>query len=144
MSPFGPNKRATLLIPSGPDHDLNRKHLFILLTNSIPDADTGADKVLLVSVSSVPTNGSYYDDTCVIKAGQHDFIVRDSFVFYAKARIEETNTLMRGIANRTFIAKPLLDLSVMDQVCQGLYYSKHVTPIIQNFYQRACDLSIDQ
>lgn len=144
MRLFEPTKRATLLIPSGPDRDLNRKHLFILLTNPTPDADTGTDKVLLVSVSSVPANGLYYDDTCVIEAGQHDFIVRDSFVLYAKARIEEKDALIRGITNGTFIAKPLLDPSVVDQVCQGLYYSKHVKPSVLDFYQRACDLTIGQ
>lgn len=144
MRPFKPTKRATLLIPSGPNHDLNRKHLFILLTNPIPNANTDTDEVLLVSVSSVPANGVYYDDTCVINAGAHDFIKRDSFVFYAKARIEEKDALIRQITSGTFIAKPLLDPSVVNEVCQGLYYSKHVKPSVLDFYQRACELAIGQ
>lgn len=34
MSVFLPLRRATLLVPSGPQSDVDRKHLFILLTNA--------------------------------------------------------------------------------------------------------------
>lgn len=52
MSLFLPLKRATLLIPSGPESDKDRKHLFILL-NDPHDDESGKACVLMVSLSTV-------------------------------------------------------------------------------------------
>lgn len=52
MSLFLPLRRATLLVPSGPDNDPDRKHLFVLLTDPVDDA-TGVKSVLMVSLFSI-------------------------------------------------------------------------------------------
>lgn len=49
MSLFLPLKRATLLIPSGPQGDPHRKHLFILLTDPYAD-EVGKPFVLSFAV----------------------------------------------------------------------------------------------
>ena len=50
MSLFVPFKRATLLIPSGPVHDSERKHLFVLLTDPIEAPNYEGKQVLLVNI----------------------------------------------------------------------------------------------
>ena len=67
MSLFIPVKRATLLVPSGPQGDSFRKHLFILLTHPYDDG-TGAKFILMVSISTIKT-GLPYDPTCILYAG---------------------------------------------------------------------------
>ena len=73
MSRFLPLRRATLLIPSGPRTDPNRKHLFILLTDPTVDA-AGRSFVLMVSLSTVRA-GVPHDPTCILYAGDHPFEV---------------------------------------------------------------------
>ena len=85
MSLFLPLKRATLLIPSGPQGDQDRKHLFILLTD--PHADqAGKNCVLMVSLSTVRP-GMPHDPTCILYAGDHPFVKHESYVVYQKARL---------------------------------------------------------
>ena len=91
MRLFLPYRKATLLIPSGPDHDPERHHLFVILTDPQPDSNT----VLLVSLSTL-RRALPHDATCVIAAGEHPFVRRNSYVFYARARIELVETRRSG------------------------------------------------
>jgi hypothetical protein len=78
MSVFVPFKRATLLIPSGPANDADRKHLFVLLTDHIEASGFEEKHALLVNIASVP-NGLPYDSTCILKPGEHRFIKHESY-----------------------------------------------------------------
>jgi hypothetical protein len=78
MSPFVPFKRATLLIPSGPAIDPDRKHLFVLLTDPIEALGFDGKQVLLVNIASVP-NGLPYDSTCILQPGEYRFIKHESY-----------------------------------------------------------------
>jgi hypothetical protein len=44
MTLFVPFKRATLLVPSGPANDPDRKHLFVLLTDPVYSPATNANQ----------------------------------------------------------------------------------------------------
>ena len=68
---FIPFRRASLLIPSGPTHDPQRRHLFIVLTDPFDDTGNGVSRVLLVSLASVRDS---CDRTCILKPGDHPFI----------------------------------------------------------------------
>ncbi len=80
MSLFVPFKRATLLIPSGPVNDPDRKHLFVLLTDPIEAPDFNGKQVLLVNIASVPKSLPY-DSTCILQPGVHRFIKHESYVY---------------------------------------------------------------
>lgn len=134
MSVFLPIRRATLLIPSGPAHDLDRKHLFILLTDSTINPETGKYSVLLTSLSTLNT-ALPHDQTCILHAGDHPFINRDSYVSYSTSRIQEAAKLVDGVASGVLIAKPLMDLSIVDTICNGLAVSPHTAPKILRFYR---------
>ncbi len=136
MSLFLPFKRATLLIPSGPAHDADRKHLFILLTDPHPHQQTGVKSVLLVSLSTLNKNLPH-DKTCVLYPGDHPFVKVESYVVYQKARIEEAEKLMRGVDKGLFTPRDMLDSEIFARVCYGLTQSRLTAPTILSFYEAA-------
>ena len=81
-----PYRRGTILVPSGPVHDPDKKHLFVVLTDPCPTAGD----VLMVNVSTIRHG---HDPACKLFAGDHPFIRRDSFVEYVRARIEAAGKL---------------------------------------------------
>ena len=100
---FAAIKRATLLYPSPSARDPSGKHLFILLT----DPSGPANLVLMVGVATV--QGSIFDSTCILKAGDHTFIKHPSYVAYALCRVEPADKLIKGVENKFFVDKGLLD-----------------------------------
>lgn len=135
MSLFVPLKRATLLIPSGSSVDVNRKHLFILLTDPCPD-ETGKSAVLLVSHSTVRPNVPH-DPSCILYPGDHDFVKRHSDVVYKKARLEEADKLLRGVKSGELLAHAPMDGAVFARVCKGLEESKLTPAKFLMFYRNA-------
>ena len=135
MTVFQPVRRATLLIPTGPVHDLDRKHLFIILTDSIADPlNGGKDSVLLTSLSTLDT-ALPYDPTCILHPGDHPFVTRDSYVKYYSSRIQETSKINNGVATGEFVAKGLMDGGIVDRICDGLSTSQHTAEKIKRFFR---------
>lgn len=125
---FVVTRRATLLIPSGPEHDLNRQHLFVCLN----DPHGPPKQVLLATICSVPPSGTC-DTTTLLNAGDHEFIKHQSFVAYGKTRLLEEASLVRGVANGVFHDRGLLDEAVFDRVVGGLYRSDWTKPFATEF-----------
>ena len=135
MSLFLPLKRATLLIPSGPKEDQDRKHLFILLTDP-QDDEAGKKCVLMVSLSSV-RQGVPHDPTCILYAGDHPFVKHDSYVLYQKARLEEADKVLRGVKSGLLVPQDPMDGAVFARICKGLEESRRTPIKLLNFYARA-------
>ena len=133
MSLFIPAKRATVLIPSGPDHDPDRFHLFILLTDPVTDEKL----VLIVSISSVKP-GIWYDSACVLAAGEHQFIKRQSWVDYRTLRIENATKLTSGVHRGMLVPQGTVDSEIFQRICQGLFETLHCKPKFKSFYLSAC------
>jgi len=135
-------RRATVLIPSGPDHDPDRMHLHIVLTD--PRADkNGMEKVIVVSVSSVPST-QIYDSSCTLFTGEHPFISRDSFVTYQFAAVVDPNLLEQEVAQKRFVAKSIMDEKVFRFVIEGLRESPYTTPRILRLFDEWCDTADQQ
>lgn len=135
MSLFLPLKRATLLIPSGPQGDQDRKHLFILLTDP-HDGGSGTKSVLMVSLSTV-RSGIPHDPSCVLYAGDHPFVKHDSYVVYQKARLEDADKVLRGVKNGQLVPQDPMDGTVFARVCKGLEESRLTPAKLRAFYQKA-------
>lgn len=135
MSVFLPLKRATLLIPSGPQEDETRKHLFILLTDPHAD-DAGNRCVLMVSLSTV-RQGLPHDQTCILYSGDHPFVKHDSFVVYQKARLEEVDKLLRGVNSGKLVPQTPMDGAILARICKGLEESRLTPPKLLHFYRQA-------
>jgi hypothetical protein len=135
MSLFLPLKRATLLIPSGPQDDEERKHLFILLTDP-HETVPGVRSVLMVSLSSVRA-GVPYDATCLLHSGDHPFVKHESYIVYQKGRIEDADKLLRGVKGGQLVPQEPMNDAVFTKICQGLAESRLTPPRLLNFYRRA-------
>ena len=120
MTVFQPVRRATLLIPSGPAHDFDRKHLFIILTDPVADPVNGNKvSVLLTSLSTLDI-ALQHDPTCILHPGDHPFVTRDSYVSYRTSRIQEAEKIINGVASGMLVAKEPMDSGIVDRICKGL------------------------
>jgi len=137
MSLFLPLKRATVLAPSGPDSDPERKHLFVVLTNPT-DVDKETKALLMVPLSSIK-QGLPYDASCVLHPGDHPFVKRESFVDYRRARIEDVKKILRGVKDDKLIPQEPIDAAIFARICQGLVRSRLTTPKVLMFYRLAAD-----
>ena len=131
---FIPSRGASLLIQSGPPHDLERKHLFIVLTIPISESQSDSKKVVLACVSSYRYG---CDTSCILRLGDHPFIKHCSFVDYAKTRLETTEKLLSGVNQNTLQPLAPVNEKVIVRICQGLESSKHLPKKIHRFYKLA-------
>ena len=123
-------QRGTILIPSGPAHDLGKRHLFILLTEPYGPAN----QILLAPVCSVNKNG-VKDDSCILDIGVHPFIDHRSFVDYALCRIERASKIQRGIDTMLFAEKETIPAEIFPLIVKGLRDSPFTKPFALEFYE---------
>lgn len=121
-------RRKTLFVPhTGPTHDRERGHLFVVLTGR---CDAGNH--LLIPVCSAYDK---CDTTCLLQVGDHDFLDRESFAFYAKMRIhhgDNTNAKIEAgaIQERGYLAEP-----IFEGICAGVEASPFSPPIFKKYYR---------
>ena len=133
---FVPYRRAALLVPSGPAHDPNQKHLFILLTDPAQVLDYEDKHSLLVGVTTIHA-AIPHDPACELHPGDHPFIRHRSCVFYAQARIEISQKLIDGVKRGIFAPQGMLVEDLFARVCHGLTLSRSTTPKVLAFYEAA-------
>ena len=134
MKLFVPYRRATLLYPSGPAHDPERNHLFIVLTDPAEVLDLSGRHSLLVSVSTIHPSVPH-DPACQLHMGDHEFIKHRSYVIYAEARIELAQKLVNGVKEGILVPKGMLAEDIFARVCHGLAQSRFTAPRIRAFYK---------
>lgn len=127
---FLPQPRATLLIPSGPANNLRQQHLFVLLTGACGPAN----QTLLVPFSTF--RHASPDQTCIVRAGSHEFITVDSVVMYSKCRLEPSEKLINGENTAEFIEKAMLDEEIFARVRGGFNDSKFAPPYALEFLEQ--------
>ena len=92
-------RRATLLIPSGPADDVDRKHLFVAMTDP-----SGERARFCWPQCPLLSQGGTWRCACLLVPGDHPFIQHDSFINYRFLRIEsEAALLLRGVADRNML-----------------------------------------
>ncbi len=90
-----PLKRGTILIPSGTNNDLGKKHLFVICSDV-------CDKGLLVLVPLSSFTNDLCDQTCLLNSGEHPFLVRKSYVLYRKSEIYSASGLVDAVSQGLF------------------------------------------
>ena len=138
MKPFVPYRRATLLVPSGPAHDPEQKHLFIILNDPAHVLAYGDKHSLLVGITTIQS-GIPHDSSCELHPGDHLFIKHRSCVFYAQARIEISQKLIDGVKRGIFAAQGMLAEDLFARVCRGLTISRFTAPKVLAFYEAVAD-----
>lgn len=131
MSMFIPVAGATLLMPSGPGHDPGRNHLFVLLSQPVGRGR----EVLLVSLSSIRP-GQHHDPACTLQPGEHPFVKKPSFVFYARTTCLTEKQLAEDVQNGGFTPQAMVTDELLDRIRQGLLNSRF-TPEKHKHFLRA-------
>lgn len=127
--------RLTVLVPSGPEGDPNRKHLFVVLTAPYCEAG-GVPSVAMVSFRSV-NPALPYDQTCLLDKGDHRFIKHPTWVDYGKARIEAAAAFERGVKSGALVQHDPLSEDVFRRVTAGLCTSPMTPRKVSDFYLAA-------
>ena len=117
-----------MLVASGPSHDPDRKHLFVLLTHGLGEQE----EVLLVSLCSIVA-GVPHDASCVLQAGDHPFVKHPTSIRYDKPRYLPREKLLAGVKAGVFAPHDPVSEDVYDRICAGLLASPFATPKDQAF-----------
>ncbi|QLB42055.1 MULTISPECIES: terminase [Mannheimia] len=131
-------RQVTILRPTNYGKEENNyKHLYILLTDPCFDGETGKeDMILNVSCSSIKGDKAL-DETCILKAGIHEFITRDSFIFYRHLRIDTLADIRSNIEQGYFIQKALINDEIYHAILKGVLSSKSVAARYKRFLKNA-------
>lgn len=120
-------KAGTLLIPSGPSHDPDRQHLFIVCN------DTDENGLNLIVPVTSWTN-DLCDATCPLEPHEHAFLKHSSYVLYRKARIEDTKTLQAGLASGLLTSHDPVNGQVFLKVRNGICRSSQTPRKIKTYF----------
>lgn len=106
-------RAGTLLIPSGPTNDPNRRHLHIVCTDPCENGNQ-----VLVSITT--WTNDLCDATCILQSYEHPWLTRQSYVFYRKARIEAATTLDSGVEQGIFELREAMNAQSFLRVRNGI------------------------
>jgi hypothetical protein len=134
---FLPLPKQTILVPSGPDTDPDRKHLYVILTSPCCDK-SGVPSVAMVSFRSVDGDLPY-DTTCVLEKGDHPFVKRPTWVDFGRANIFAVAKLENGIRTGQLIRYEPVSDALFKRVAEGLCTSPMTPPKIVAFYWTSKD-----
>lgn len=129
---FYPAKKGTILIPSG-----RTDHLSIICCDPVYYPRTLTDSVLIVNVSTV-TDKNHVDKTCILKAGDHEFIRHDSFIFYQKADIYSVDNIIKNVNDGSFVCHKPCNDDIFNRILLGFETSKFVIYKVKQFYLKHC------
>lgn len=125
-------KKGTVLMPSG-----KCNHLHIVCNDPIMNPRTGYDSVLMVNVTSVK-HSLPYDPACMLKAGDHPFIYKDSYVYYKKADIFSSERLEVAVNEGAYSQEEdVLDVTFF-KILKGFEVSDEVPYKVFQFYNKYC------
>lgn len=109
----------TLLIPSGPQG----LHLYVVLTE--PKNYDGQQSQSCLSVCICTIRKGPYDNTCIIPAGAHPFIEKDSYIAYRYTRLDQAVHLEKCVQAGTFIPHDPVSPDLLTKIITGLHESIH-------------------
>ena len=121
-------EKGTLLIPSGPSHDPDRKHLHIICN------DTDGNGYNLIVPMASWTN-DLCDETCVLLEHDHAFIRTKSWIVYRNAKIEMAIKLERGVQNGLIEPHKDMNANAFLKVKNGICQSPHTKRKIKRYFE---------
>lgn len=128
--PYVPAKGKTLLIPSGTHKDPDKKHLYVILTNSCPKGQH-----LLVPVCSIVPR-RYHDPSCEIEPGEHEFINHKSYVEYRFCSNMNSEHITTCVDGWVYNARPDMGPALLERVCDGVEASTEIPMWAREYFIR--------
>jgi hypothetical protein len=124
---YAPYRRGTILVPSGPSHDPERRHLFVICTD---ECEKGC--YLLVPIST--WTNDLCDETCILSPYEHPFLQRKSYVLYRNALIEHKDTLIKGVDENYLFPREDLNGQTFGRVRNGICVSAHTKRKVKLYF----------
>ena len=120
--------KGTLLVPSGPSYDPERKHLHIVCNDTDPKGFN-----LLVPIAS--WTKSLCDGTCILLPHEHPWLTRPkSYVFYRNADLFDAISLQRGIEKSLVIVREDCNAQVFLRIRNGVCKSPQTPRKIKRYF----------
>lgn len=94
-------------------------HLWMVIS----DPQKSRNEVLIVNLTTV--QGSNVDTTCIVRRGEHPFVSRDSFVYYAEARCTREADLEALLIRKMLSESAILSAELLEKVTRGAVESPH-------------------
>lgn len=113
-----------MLIRSGPG-----MHLYVIVTNR---CRSGAH--LLLSVSSVYEN-RHHDPACLIEAGEHEFINRQSYIVYSKPEQRPAGLITKLISSGAYERRDDVTHDLLARICVGVHASEFSRPWMIQYFE---------
>jgi hypothetical protein len=123
---FLPFPKATLLVVSGTQARPDVRHLFVILTKPLGDAN----EVLMVGLSSIHPDVPF-DASCTIYSGEHPFVRHETYVRYDRARLEPARKLIDGVRTGVFVPQSPVSDVLYKRICVGLTSSTQASPKVK-------------
>jgi hypothetical protein len=114
---------------TGPRHDPERAHLFIVLNDPCENR-----RNLIVSISRYHDR---CDTTCLLEGGHH-FIREKSFVLYAKTKDVATEELCQNVRDGRVEYRGPLAETEFKLVFDGILKSRHTPPRAKMYFRHFC------
>jgi hypothetical protein len=128
LGDWSPAKGCSLLIPSGSFDDPDRHHMFVMLTDACKDGFH-----LGVSVSSIK-DGIKHDTACILKAGCHSFVTKDSFVMYGKVEKLHGERIKKCVNGWLYKPKENVSDEVLKSIQDGIVNSDFTPRWAQKYF----------
>ena len=125
---FVPSKKGTLLIPSGSSGNPDQNHLHIIMTDECTDG-----LHLLVNISSI-YDGVFHDPACVLPAGCHKFIVRDSYVVFDRASTRKSAHIVKCVDGWLYKPNGPVNDEIFDQIAAGVLSSRFISRGMKKYF----------
>jgi len=90
----------------------------------------------MASLSSLRP-GVPHDASCILYAGDHSFVKRESYVVYQKARVESVDKILRGVKAGQLIPHDPMESGILARICKGLEESRLTSSKVLKFYRSA-------
>ena len=117
----------SFLVPSGPQKKL---HLNVVLTEP--------DKHGMVITACICTirREIYHDRSCILRAGCHEFISRESYAAYNFAEFRHNKHIKKMIDKNYYVKKPPASKDVVEALWAGFQKTEEAPDAIRNaFFQ---------
>ncbi|WP_216822556.1 hypothetical protein [Shewanella sp. WE21] len=93
--------------------------------------------MLAVNITSI-TPVIPHDQSCILKAGDHEFVKHDSYVYYRKADIFSAEKIVNALNDGSFIIHADFDEDTFGKILNGFEVSTEVSYKNKRFYEKYC------
>jgi hypothetical protein len=121
-----PERGSAFLVNSGPGED--QKHLYIVLTQKCEFC-----LHLAVPIQTVYP-GEYYDQTCLLRPGDHPFITHLSCIAYHRSVIMRHCAIITEFKDFSYLIKEPVSGELLEKICNGVSESKRTSKRIRTYF----------